>query len=151
MTLTVLKSSFTKQKPRVLNYCSYKFFTNTFFRDKVINKRRNSNLQLSDKDLKHFKETCLSVEINALLRKTKKAYYSNLNVKGIADNKKFWKTVKSFFSDKSNNFENISLIENGNLLIDDFEIAETFNKYFQNLVSNLYRKVPSKFLMPNTR
>ena len=66
----------------------------------------------------------------SLLRKTKKAYYSNLNVQDAVDNKKFWKTIKSLFSDKSNNFENISLIENGNLLTDDFEIAETFNKYF---------------------
>ena len=33
MTLTVLKQSFAKQKPRVLNYRNYKFFNNTFFRD----------------------------------------------------------------------------------------------------------------------
>ena len=65
-----------------------------------------------------------------LLRKTKKACYSNLNVKDVVDNKQFWKTIKSVFCDKSNNFENISLIENGNLLTDDFETAETFNKYF---------------------
>ena len=82
----------------------------------------------------------------SLLRKTKKAYYSNLNVKDVVDNKKFWKTIKSFFSDKSNNFENTSLIEKGNLLTDDFEIAETFNKYLQNLVSNLDLRVPSKLL-----
>ena len=50
------------------------------------------------------------------------------------------------FSDKSNNFENISLTENGNRLTDDFEIAETFNKYFQNFVPNLDLKVPSKLL-----
>ena len=201
MTLTVLKSSFAKQKPRILNYRNYKFFNNTLFRDQVLNKLINSNLQISDKGLKHFKETCLSVvntiaplksrfiranqapfinkEIQrgvmvrsklrkkflksrsesdkkaynkqrnkcvSLLRKTKKAYYSNLNVKDVVDNKKFWKTIKSFFSDKSNNFENISLIENGNLLTDDFEIAETFNKYFQNLVPNLDLKVPSTLL-----
>ena len=161
----------------------------------------NSKLEISDKDLKHFKETCLSVvntiaplksrfiranqapfinkEIQrgvmirsnlrqkfyksrsesdkktynkqknkcvSLLRKTKKAYYSNLNVKDVVDNKKFWKTIKSFFSDKSNNFENISLIENSNLLTNDFEIAETFNKYFQNLVPNLALQVPSNLL-----
>ena len=82
----------------------------------------------------------------SLLRKTKKAYNSILNVKDIVDNKKFWKTAKSFFSDKSNNFENISLIENGNLLADDFEIAGTCNKDFQNLVPNLNLKVPNKFL-----
>ena len=158
-------------------------------------------MQINDKGLKHFKETCLSVvntiallksrfiranqapfinkEIQlgvmvrsklrkkflkcrsesdkkaynkqrskfvSLLRKTKKAYYSDLNVKGVVDNKRFWKRMKSFFSDKSNNFENISLIENGNLLTDGIEIAETFNKYFQNLVSTLDLKVPSNLL-----
>ena len=61
MTLTVLKSSFAKQKPRVLNYRDYKFFSNTRFRDQVLTKLRNSNFQISDKDLKHFEETCLSV------------------------------------------------------------------------------------------
>ena len=131
--------------------------------DQVLNKLRKSNLQISDKDLKHFKETCLSGENTtaplksrfiranqapfknkeiqrvvmvrsklgkkilksrsksdkkaynkqrnkyvSLLKKTKKVYYLKLNVKDIVDNKKFWKTVKSFFSDKSNNFENIS-------------------------------------------
>ena len=65
VTLTVLKSSFAKQKPRVLNYRNCKFFNNTLFRDQVLNKLRNSNLQISDKDLKHFKETCLSV-VNAI-------------------------------------------------------------------------------------
>ena len=82
----------------------------------------------------------------SLLRKTKKTYYSNLNVKDVVDNKKFWKTIKSFFSDKSNNFENTSLIENGNLLTNDFENAETLNKYFQNLAlkvkSNLLCRTP---------
>ena len=53
MVLTVLKSSFSKKKPSVLNYNNYKFFNNTLFRDKVLYKLRNSNLQISDKDLKH--------------------------------------------------------------------------------------------------
>ena len=34
----------------------------------------------------------------SLLRKTKKDYYANLNEKDIADNKKFWQTVKPLFS-----------------------------------------------------
>ena len=78
-----------------------------------------------------------------MFRKTKKAYYFNLNVKDVVDNKKFRKTKKCFFSDKSNNFQNISLIENDNLLTDDFEIPETFKKYFQNLAPNLALKIPS--------
>ena len=82
----------------------------------------------------------------SLLKKIKKAYYSNLNVKDVVNNKTFWKTVKIFFCDKSNNSENISLIENDNLLPNNFEVTETFRKYFQNLVPNLDLKVPSKLL-----
>ena len=48
ITLTVLKSSLGKQKPKVLNYRNYKFFNNT-------------QIYNCDKELKHFKETCLSV------------------------------------------------------------------------------------------
>ena len=50
------------------------------------------------------------------------------------------------FYTKSNNSENTSLIENGSLLTNDFEIAETFNKHFQNLVPNLDLKIPCKLL-----
>ena len=35
-----------------------------------------------------------------LLRKTKKEFYNNLNVKYITENKLFWKTVKPSFTDK---------------------------------------------------
>ena len=40
----------------------------------------------------------------------------------------------------------MSLIENDNLLTDEFEIAEIFNKYFLNLVPNLDLKVLNKTL-----
>ena len=36
-------------------------------------------------------------------------YYGNLNEKGITDNKKNWKTVKPFLSDKSINSNKIHL------------------------------------------
>ena len=109
------------------------------FRSKLRKRFLKSKSESDKKTHIRKRNKCVS-----LFRKTKKAYYSNLNVKYIVEDKKFWKTAKSFFSDKSNNSENISLIENCNLLTDDFEIAETFNKYFQNLVPNLNLKVPSK-------
>ena len=110
-------------------------------RSKLRKKFVKSRSKSDEKACNKQRNKCVS-----LLRKTKKAYYSNLNVKDIVDNKKFWKTVKSFFSDKSNSFENISLTENGNLLTDDFEVAKTFNKYFQTLRLNLDLKAPSKLL-----
>ena len=36
-----------------------------------------------------------------LLRGTKKNYFVNISISSITDNKKFWKTVKLIFSDKS--------------------------------------------------
>ena len=59
ITLTVLKSSFVKQKPRVLNYRNNKFLSNTLFRKVGL---------------------CEQIQ-------------------------KFCKTVKTFFSKKSNNLE----------------------------------------------
>ena len=69
-----------------------------------------------------------------------------MNVKNIVDNKKFWKTEKSLFSNKTNNFENIYLIENGKLVSDNFDISETFHKRLQNLVPNLDLKVLNNLL-----
>ena len=61
MTLTVLESYSATQKRSVLNYHNYKFFNKTLFRDQVLNKLRSANGQISDKDLRHFKETCPSL------------------------------------------------------------------------------------------
>ena len=35
-----------------------------------------------------------------LLRNTMKDYFQKLNIKDLADNKKFWKTIKPFFNNK---------------------------------------------------
>ena len=50
-----------------------------------------------------------------------------MNTKRIANNKKFWKTVKSSFPDKSNNFESITLTENDSIVFYVNEVANMFN------------------------
>ena len=47
-----------------------------------------------------------------LLRKTKKQYFENINIKDINDNKKFRKTTKPFFRNKVLNTSKLMLIEN---------------------------------------
>ena len=39
----------------------------------------------------------------------KKKYYGNLDIKNIAHNKKFWKTVQPLFSDKSTIYKSINI------------------------------------------
>ena len=38
-----------------------------------------------------------------LLPKTKKGYFQNINAKDLSDSKKFWKTIKPYFSNKTLN------------------------------------------------
>ena len=81
-----------------------------------------------------------------LLKKTKRSYFSNLNTKRAVDNKKFWKTVKSSFSDKSNNFEIITLVENDSIASDGNKVANIFNEYFNNLLEDLNLNVPENLV-----
>ena len=71
------------------------------------------------------------------LWKTKREYFANIKINNVADNNKFWQTVKPLFSDKINHRETINLIDNEVTLSNDEEIAETFNKYFCNIAKNL--------------
>ena len=185
MTLTVMRKSFKKLKARVINYRSYKHFSNEVFRENLLGKlsqqtfvnndygfekfcnitlktldkyaprkakhARGNQMPFMTKDLsknimkrsrlrnKYLKNNneenrklyakqrnyCVS-----LLRKTKKAYYENLDERKVSDNKLFWKTVKPSLSEKFNARERISLSENGKIVKTEKETAEVFNNFF---------------------
>ena len=86
----------------------------------------------------------------SLIRKEKKVYYNNLNIRDVTDNKTICRKVKPLFSEKVNLQTKILLVEKGNDLNDpeissevenviseDMEIAETFNEFFVNIVPSL--------------
>ena len=85
----------------------------------------------------------------SLIRKEKKNFFHNINLSDISDNKKFWKTVKPFFTEKTQCKNKISLIEKPNewdienvdfterVISEDLEVAEVFNEFFVNIVPNL--------------
>ena len=64
-----------------------------------------------------------------LLRKSKKQYFSNINVSDITDNKSFWKSVKPYFSNKGSSSNKITLVENDAIIKNDKIISPTMNKY----------------------
>ena len=72
-----------------------------------------------------------------LLRKTKKAYYENLDERKVSDNKPFWKRIKLSLSKKFNARKRISFSENGEMVKTEKETAEVFNDFFRNFVKNL--------------
>ena len=73
----------------------------------------------------------------SLLRKSKRGYYENLNIKNVTDNKLFWKSVKPLLSDKSLIRDRINISEKGKILKTRSETAESLNSFFSNIVKNL--------------
>ena len=104
------------------------FMTRSRLRNKYLRDRTNENKVHYNKQRNYF--------VN-LLRKSKRDYYSNLDVKLISDNKKFWKTVKPLFSEKHSICRNITLIEGNNVITNDFEVAMIMNNFFSLSVINL--------------
>ena len=72
-----------------------------------------------------------------LLRKIKRDFLDNLDVKCVAENKQLWETVKPCLSDKTLNDERISLIGNEKVVSDKRDLMKIFNEYFSFIVSNL--------------
>ena len=44
-----------------------------------------------------------------LLKEFKTSHFNNLNIKDVTENKRFWKTLKPFFTDKTNSNNIIQL------------------------------------------
>ena len=79
-----------------------------------------------------YRNYCVS-----LLKKEKKKYYNNLDLKMFDDNRKFWQRIKPLFSEKTKLKTNIAIVENGQVTTDNTEVAEILNNYFIEAVQNL--------------
>ena len=72
-------------------------------RKAIMHRSRLKNIYIrkrNDKNWENNKQRNFFVD---LLRKTKTEYFKNLNVKDLSDNRKFWKTIKPYFSNKGLN------------------------------------------------
>jgi len=101
-------------------------------RSKLKNKYNKLPTEENKNSYKKYRNFCVS-----LLKKEKKKYFNNLDLKNIADNKTFWKSVKPLFSGKSNSKTNITIIENEKVINEKEEVAEILNNYFIEAVKDL--------------
>ena len=103
--------------------------------------KNNFNKKRSDENWDNYKKQrkfCVK-----LLHQTKEKYFSDIIVKSISDNKKFWKTIKPFFSNKGLNTNNMMLVENNQTVHEEEIIANTMNNYFTNITIHIKLK-PTK-------
>ena len=61
----------------------------------------------------------------------------------ITDNKKFWKTIRPYFSDKRYNQTKITVAEKDSIITDEKKIATLMNNYFINITKNLDLNPPT--------
>ena len=101
-------------------------------RSKLSNKFLKDKNEQSRNDYRKQRNLCA-----ALVRRAKQQYFSSLDLSLIADNRKFWKTVKPLFSDKISHKDTISLTEDGKTITEDLPIAEIFNNYFSTVIRSL--------------
>ena len=72
------------------------------------------------------------------ISKGKKSFFENLDTKDITDNKTFWKTVRPFLANKiSSNGNKITLAQKDEIISRSKDVAEIFDTFFVNVVSNL--------------
>ena len=81
----------------------------------------------------------------SLLRRTTRKYYSSLDKKDITDNQKFWRTIKSFLSEKSPPNAKITLIEDSEVISSDKGRADVLHTFLSNIVSNF--KLPENAIL----
>ena len=98
---------------------------------RLLNKFRQESTILSHVAYKKQRNICIK-----LLRKTKKDFFNNLDVKRVTDNKQFCKTVTSCLTDKTLKDERTTLIENEKVITDERGLVKIFNEYFSNIASN---------------
>ena len=86
----------------------------------------------------------------SLFRREKNSIFNNLDTKKVVDNKSFWQTVKPFFSDKNRIKNKIALIEDKTKIVSGNNlVAETFNKFFANIVPSLDLQCKDDLLVRN--
>ena len=94
---------------------------------KYVKNRTNENL----KSYKKQRNFC-----SKLYKKERKKYYERLDLNNVTDNKKLWKTVKPFLSDKVT-FPQIALVENDEIISDESKVANSFSNFFENAIHSL--------------
>ena len=72
-----------------------------------------------------------------LSRKAKGDLYNQTDISAVTDNKKFWKPVKHFISDKSSSKSRKTLAEEGNVVSNESDVAETFTNLFVTITDSL--------------
>ena len=112
------------QAPFITKTLSKEIMKRSSLRNKFLNTKIDIDRKVYNKQRNY---------VVSLLRKEKNDFYGNLDVSKVTDNRVFWKIVRPKISDKVKIRSKITLVEGDKILLQDAEIAKTFNEYFINI------------------
>ena len=113
-------------------------FMNKSIKKEIMHRTKLKNKFLQDPTI--VNETNYKRQRNyvvSMIRTEKRFFFNNLNVNNVSNNKKFWKTIKPSFTEKSNNLQNITLVINNKIVNDKQTLVDSFNNYFSNITDEL--------------
>ena len=85
-----------------------------------------------------------------ILRQAKTSYYGNLDMNSVLDNKKLWRTVKPFVTDKVQTSSSITLVEDDKIITNDSQITEIFNDFLTTITQTMDMPLANAYLPRQT-
>ena len=120
------------QAPFMTKELSKEFMVRSRLRNKFNKHKTTENW----KAYKAQRNKCVTVR-----RKSIKEHFSSLCTNNDVSNRKFWDTVKPFLNDKgSHGNENITLLEDGEIIREGYIISEIFNNHYVDIIENITGK-----------
>ena len=112
-----------------MRFKNNRFISKPLSQNKYRNKYRTEDNWANYKKQRYF---CVN-----LLRKTKTEYFEKLNVKYLPKNRKFWKTIKAFCSNKGLTSNKLMLKENNRIITEEKELATPMHTLLVNITKSL--------------
>ena len=119
------------QKKKLVRANNGPFMTKKLSKEMMHRSRLKNNFnknptEENEKLYKKQRNFCVS-----LLKREKKNYYNNIDLKIFEDNKKFWRSIKPLFSDKQKYLDrNITIMEDDKIFSENPVVAEKLNNFF---------------------
>ena len=140
-TLLCIFNKYTRMKRKYVRANEVPFMTKELHkaimkRSRLRNKFLKNKNEINRNNYKVQRNYC-----KKLLKTTKKQYFNNLNTSKVIDNRTFWKTVVSLFTNKPPRGAKTILKEGNKNITNDSELCEVFTTYFSNIVTIL--NIPS--------
>jgi len=86
--------------------------------------------------------------VTNLNKKTRRKYFESVALQPPKGAYQFWKLFKPFLSDKFSDSNKILLVQDSKVICNDFEVAQSFNSYFNDITKDLKLKQWSQNLPP---